>query len=81
MMKDDLESRHPGRSAAQRRALDQIGCGNHSPIMAKETLAALLKHGLIVELPEVQVPFAGPLWMKVRQFPLTAISPPWRAPI
>ena len=39
---------HPGRTPAQRRALDLIGSGNHSPIMAPQTQDALLADGLIV---------------------------------
>jgi hypothetical protein len=38
---------HPGKTAAQRRALDAIGCGNFSPIMAKATRDSLLRDGLI----------------------------------
>ncbi len=41
---------HPGRTVAQRRALDAIGCGNNSPIMATATRDALLASGLIVHL-------------------------------
>lgn len=40
-------AKHPGRTPAQRRALDAIGCGNFSPVMAKTTRDALLKAGLI----------------------------------
>ncbi len=61
-------AKHPGKSAAQRRALDQIGCGNYSPIMAPKTRDAMLRDGLIVELPEAEVSFVGSLRMKVRQF-------------
>lgn len=38
---------HPGKTAAQRRALDAIGCGNYAPIIANATRDALLKAGLI----------------------------------
>lgn len=38
---------HPGNTPAQRRALDEIGCGNFSPVMAPRTREALLKAGLI----------------------------------
>ena len=43
---------HPGRSKAQRAALDAIGCGDNSPIMAPRTRAALLKAGLIQKCGE-----------------------------
>lgn len=38
---------HPGRTEAQRRVLDEIGCGNSSPSMGVRTRDALLKAGLI----------------------------------
>lgn len=38
---------HPGKTPAQRRALDAIGCGNYAPIMADKTRDALLRDGLI----------------------------------
>lgn len=38
---------HPAKSPAQRRALDEIGCGNNSPFMTKATRDSLLKKGLI----------------------------------
>lgn len=38
---------HPGRTTAQRRALDAIGCGNHAPIMSVKTRDFLLRDGLI----------------------------------
>jgi hypothetical protein len=60
-------SRHPGKTPAQRRVLDAIGCGNHSPIMAKATRDKLLRDGLIVELSPLILP-AGPFRMEVRQF-------------
>lgn len=60
--------RHPGKTPAQRRVLDQIGCGNNSPIMAKATRDKLLREGLITELPPMRVPVFGNLCMEVRQF-------------
>lgn len=39
---------HPGRTPAQRKALDAIGCGDFSPRMSKRTGEALLAAGLIV---------------------------------
>lgn len=44
------ETKHPGKTAAQRRALDQIGCGNYAPLMAKSTRDAMLRAGLIQEI-------------------------------
>lgn len=41
------EAKHPGKTPAQKRVLDAIGCGNYSPIMAKATRDALLDAGLI----------------------------------
>lgn len=40
--------KHPGRTVAQRRVLDAIGCGNNSPLMSARTREALLNAGLIV---------------------------------
>ena len=60
--------KHPGKTPAQRRALDLIGCGDHSPYMAKATRDAMLRQGLIVELESLQIPLIGALCMTVRQF-------------
>jgi len=59
--------KHPGKTAAQRRALDEIGCGNHSPYMAKATRDAMLRSGVIVELSPRHEPF-GPFTITIRQF-------------
>lgn len=40
---------HPGKTKAQRAALDAIGCGDNMPRMAKSTRDALLKSGMIVQ--------------------------------
>lgn len=56
-------TKHPGRTHAQRRVLDEIGCGNHSPIMAGSTRAALLAAGLIVQMPDRHL---GQSWPTVR---------------
>lgn len=59
-------TKHPGRSPAQRHALNEIGIGNYSPIMAKSTRDALLRRGLIEEIsPKV---LSGPLPVTIRQF-------------
>ena len=39
---------HPGRTSAQRRALDAIGCGQ-PPRCSAKTVAALLDAGLIID--------------------------------
>lgn len=40
---------HPGRTSAERRALDRIGCGE-PPACAQKTLRNLLAAGLIVDV-------------------------------
>ena len=57
---------HPARTPAQRRALDAIGCGNHSPIMAKSTRKALLDAGLIVPLAD-KIVGGGLLAVRIEQ--------------
>lgn len=42
-------AKHPGKTAAQRRVLDMIGCGEHCPPMTQGTRDAMLRSGLIVE--------------------------------
>lgn len=59
--------KHPGRTQAQRRVLDTIGCGDHSPMMAKSTRDALLAAGLIVRLPD-RIIGGGWLAVHVEQF-------------
>lgn len=44
--------KHPGKTKAQREALDQIGCGNYSPRMAPITRDAMLAAGLIRQCGE-----------------------------
>jgi hypothetical protein len=60
--------RHPGKTPAQRRVLDEIGCGNHSPIMARATRDKLLRDGLIIELEPERRPFIGSLCMTIQRF-------------
>ena len=60
--------KHPGKTPAQRRVLDAIGCGDHSPFMTKATSERMLRDGLIVEVPPLKIPFIGSLCMEVRQF-------------
>ena len=65
-------SKHPGKTKAQQRALDEIGCGNHRPFMAKSTRDALLREGLIVEIAPARVPVGiGNLCMNVQRFDMT----------
>jgi hypothetical protein len=59
---------HPGKTPAQRRVLDEIGCGNFSPVAAKATIKALLDAGLIFEMSPARVPFLGAICMEVRRF-------------
>ena len=66
-----MKPRHPGATPAQRRALDAIGAGDASPKMADSVRDKLVAAGLIVELPPLQIPFAGRLMMQVRQFEMT----------
>ena len=68
-----MKTKHPGDTAAQRRILDEIGCGNNSPRMADSTRVALLGAGLIVELEPKLI--CGPgnspidrIPLKIRQF-------------
>lgn len=58
---------HPGRSSAQRRVLDAIGCGNYSPIMSKATRDAMLRDGLIVKCGEKRFG-TGPLAVVVDEY-------------
>jgi hypothetical protein len=62
---------HPGKTKAQRLALDEIGGGNYSPMMARATREALLSAGLIVPIGE-RVIGTGPLAARV---------PCWEMPI
>ena len=48
-MSETARPPHPGRTSAQRRALDAIGCGEH-PRCSPKTLKALLDAGLIVDV-------------------------------
>ena len=41
----DNAPKHPGRTPAQRRVLDAIGCGNNSPRMVAAVRDAMLKAG------------------------------------
>lgn len=61
-------TKHPGKTPAQRRALDEIGCGNHSPIMAKSTQNALLGAGLITEMEPGKLSCGNLGFITVRQF-------------
>lgn len=48
MSRDRNRMPHPGRTSAERRALDRIGCGE-PPGCSQKTLRNLLSAGLIVE--------------------------------
>lgn len=56
------------RSKAQLWVLDQIGCGNNSPMMAKSTRDALLRKGLIVKMEDGKMSAFGGLMMRVERF-------------
>lgn len=71
-----MVSSHPGKTPAQRRVLDQIGCGNYSPIMAKATRDALLKAGLIEAMGARILPGRFPVHIQEFQMPL-AIHMAW----
>ena len=43
-------AKHPGVTGAQRRVLNEIGCGNNSPYMTPKVRDALLESGTIVEI-------------------------------
>lgn len=48
--------KHPGRTPAQRRVLDAIGCGDNAPWMTNQTRDAMLKAGLIVQCADKLIP-------------------------
>jgi hypothetical protein len=63
--------KHPGKTPAQRRVLDEIGCGNNSPMMSDKTREKLLKDGLIVELsPKVFQDRFGKLTIRQFEMPI-----------
>jgi hypothetical protein len=65
------KAKHPGRTPAERRVLDAIGGGNHSPFMRPTTEKAMLEAGLIYALPDkVSHDRLGTL--RVRQFDMPA---------
>lgn len=58
---------HPGRTAAERRALDAIGCGNFTPPMAPKVRQRLLEAGLIVQCGERLIG-RGPLAVRIPEY-------------
>ena len=44
--------KHPGRTAAQKRVLDQMGCGEVLPRAKRQTLDRMVDEGLIVRLAD-----------------------------
>jgi hypothetical protein len=48
-------TKHPGKSPAQRRVLDEIGCGNYIPRMSPATRKTLLDKGLIEPCGEMVI--------------------------
>jgi hypothetical protein len=72
------KAKHPGRTPAQRRVLDAIGCGNVSPIMSKSTRDALLRAGLIVNVGQRREPFIGGLRMTIDEYAMpTPVHMAW----
>lgn len=59
--------KHPGKTRAQKRALDEMGCGNPSPTMSKKTKDSLLKDGLIEKCGE-RVIGSGPFAIVVDEW-------------
>ncbi len=59
--------KHPGHTPAQRRALDAIGCGNNTPIMARSTRDAMLRADLIMRLPDRVIGTGWPV-VRIEQF-------------
>ena len=73
-----VNHKHPGKTPAQRRVLDSIGCGHHSPLMAVATRHAMIRDGLIVELPSRRECFYGNIAMTIRQFEMpTPVHMAW----
>ena len=68
-----MGNKHPGKTPAQRRVLDQIGCGNYRPIADGGTLASMLRQGLIVELPPVRFPLPPLGYMEIREFDMPTL--------
>jgi hypothetical protein len=65
-----IKTKHPGKTKAERAALDAIGCGNNSPIMSNKVCNSLLSDGRIVELPEKLLPDRF-FPVKIRQFEMS----------
>lgn len=58
---------HPGRTKAERAALDKIGCGDRHPFAWKSPMRdRMLKAGLIVEIAPLILP--GRFTIRIRQF-------------
>lgn len=49
-MRDSSKPRHPGRSAAERRILDEVGCGQNTPRAYQKTLDRMVAAGLLTFL-------------------------------
>ncbi|MGU3536798.1 hypothetical protein [Methylobacterium sp. A54F] len=54
---------HPGRTAAERKILDAIGCGDFNPRMHPKVRDRLLEAGLVVQCSERLI---GQGWSAVR---------------
>jgi hypothetical protein len=58
---------HPGRTPAERRALDSIGCGRTTPTMHSKVRQNLIASGLIVQCGE-RVFGTGPSAIRVPEY-------------
>lgn len=47
-----LSTPHPGNTPAQRKVLDQVGCGESLPSASAKTLAKMVEQGLLERLPD-----------------------------
>lgn len=68
--KSSAASAHPGRTPAQRSALDAIGGGDHVPSMARSTRDALIRAGMIRQCGEI-VFGRGPWAVRVPGYEMT----------
>jgi hypothetical protein len=47
--------KHPGKTAAQRRVLDLVGCGDYCPPAKRATLDKMVEQGLLIRLPDKRI--------------------------
>lgn len=69
---------HPGKSPAQKKALDAIGCGNFSPSMSIATRDKLVADGLIIPAGVRVIKVNGPFPVRVMEYAMpTAVHMQW----